>query len=137
MANRGVAPFDPDTGVGVLRVTIGDTMFTNLTPPEVGYGDYEIFSDEELEQFIEIGNDNNLRAAGFAYMSLAGKAALEAKMVKDYDLQVDLKSRSIQLRETAAEFFRQADSEEIRAGLGDPLTITPTGFYEPQDGWLP
>jgi hypothetical protein len=132
MTNRGVAPYDPNTGVGVLRVTIGDTMFVNL-----GYGDYELFSDEELEQFIDIGNDNNLRAAGFAYMSLAGKAALEAKMVKDYDLQVDLKSRSIQLRETAAEFFRQADAEEIRAGLGDPLTITPTGFYEPQQGWLP
>jgi hypothetical protein len=137
MTNRGVAPYDPDTGVGVLRVTIGDTMFIELAPPEVGYGDYELFSDEELEQFIDIGNDNNLRAAGFSYMSLAGKAALEAKMVKDYDLQVDLKSRSIQLRETAAEFFRQADAEEIREGLGDPLTITRTGLYEPQEGWLP
>lgn len=137
MVNRGVAPYDTSTPVGVLRVTIGDTIFSPLVPPETGFGDYEMFSDAELSEFVGLGDNNVFRSAGFAFMSLAGKAALESKMVKDYDLQVDLRNRSRDLREAAFGFFAQADAQDERLGLDDFMFITQTGDYEPQDGWLP
>jgi hypothetical protein len=135
--NRGVAPYDTGTPVGVLRVTIGDIIFSPLTPPESGFGSYELFSDEELQEFVGLGEDNVFRSAGFAFMALAGKASMESKMVKDYDLQVDLRSRSRELRETAFGFFAQADARDERLGVDDFMFITQTGDYEPQDGWLP
>lgn len=137
MVNRGVAPYDTSTPIGVLRVTIGDTIYAPLDPPESGFGDYEMFSDTELTGFVDLGEENVFRSAGFAFMSLAGKAALESKMIKDYDLQVDLRNRSRDLREAAFGFFAQADARDERLGLDDFIFVTHTGDYEPQDGWLP
>src|SRR5690606_17483195 len=88
-------------------------------------GNYTMFSDAELEQFIATGDGSVTRGAGYAYLALSAQAALESKSVKDYDLAVDLTKRSGDLRETALMYFGLADSSD--AGAEDAFLIVPTG----------
>lgn len=109
MANPGVAPLDPTSEVGKFRLMIGDTEYVPLDPPEPGFGDYTLFSDAEIEVFLEQGEGPE-EAAYFAYLQLAGSAALEAKSVKDFDLQVDLSKRAQELRLIAQMWRDRADA---------------------------
>jgi hypothetical protein len=124
MANSGVAPYDPSTLVGKVRILTGDVTYGAIVG---GLADYVLFSDEEIEAFLVAGEDNTLRAAGFAYMALAGVAAIDAKSVKDYDLSIDLRSRADKLREQAIAYFKQADEKDVRDGVSDVFELTRTG----------
>ena len=75
MANSGVYPPDGATDVGLIRILLQDTDATNIDP-EAGTADYEMFSDADLAGFFLAGGDSPLRGVGFAYLSLAGQAAL-------------------------------------------------------------
>lgn len=111
--NRGIAPPDFETPVGAFRVLLGDVSFVPLDPVEQGYGSYNLFSDAEIEVFLTHSDGSEVGAAYFAYLQLAGEAAQEAKMVKDFDLQVDLTKRSSELRQVAREFKDRWDSLEV------------------------
>lgn len=124
MTNTGVAPYDPSTPVGKVRVVTGDVNYGAITG---GVAQYELFADTEIESFLVAGEDNILRAAGFAYLALAGRAAVDAKSVKDYDLSIDLKSRADKLREQALAFFNQADEKDKRDGVQDVFELAATG----------
>ena len=124
MANSGVAPYDPATLVGKVRVLTGDVTYGT---PSGGFADYELFSDDEIEAFLVAGEDNVLRASGFAYLALAGRAAVDAKSVKDYDLSVDLRSRADKLQAQANEYFTQADEKDKRDGVSDVFELANTG----------
>lgn len=124
MTNSGVAPYDPATNVGKVRVLTGDV---NYGPITAGMADYELFSDSEIQAFLVAGEDNVLRAAGFGYLALAGRAAVDAKSVKDYDLSVDLRSRADKLQAQANEYFAQADEKDKRDGVSDVFELTNTG----------
>jgi hypothetical protein len=124
MTNSGVAPYDPATLVGKVRVITGDVNYGAIV---AGFADYELFSDDEIESFLLIGEDNVLRASGFAYLALAGRAAVDAKSVKDYDLSVDLRSRADKLQAQANEFFNQADAKDVRDGVQDVFELANTG----------
>ena len=96
--NTGEAPPNPATAVGQFRVLIGDVDYTPLDPVQVGFGDYAMFSDDEIEVFL-MQADNSLEGSLYwAYMQMAGAAARESKNVKDLDLQVDLTKRATDLR---------------------------------------
>ena len=96
--NKGEAPPHPATAVGQFRVLIGDVDYTPLDPVQVGFGDYAMFSDDEIEVFL-MQADNSLEGSLYwAYMQMAGAAARESKNVKDLDLQVDLTKRATDLR---------------------------------------
>jgi hypothetical protein len=125
MTNRGIAPLDPSSDVGKVRLLVGDTVYTALVPPEVGYGDYTNFSDDEIEAFLTAGGDSTMRAAGFAYMQLAATAAMESVSIADYDLKVDLTKRAGDLRAMAEFYFEQAD--QIDGASEDAFIIVPTG----------
>lgn len=107
--NRGVAPLDPSSDVGKFRLLIGDTSYEELDPPEVGYGDYGMFSDDEIQVFLDQGETLE-DSAYLAYMQLAAAAAIESKSVKDFDLQVDLTKRSGDLRAIALMWRERADA---------------------------
>lgn len=124
MTNIGVAPYDPTTLVGKVRVITGDVNYGAIT---AGEAEYEMFSDEDIEAFLVTAEDNVLRAAGFGFMSLAGRASLDSKTIKDYDLSIDLKSLADSLRKQAAEFFKQADDKDARDGVTDVFELTRTG----------
>lgn len=106
--NKGVAPPDTATDTGKLRVVLGDLSFTDLEPPELGFGNYTLFGDSELETFLEIGGGLEA-AASLAFMQLATSAAMESKTVRDYDLQVDLTKRSKEFRDLAQMWKDRAD----------------------------
>lgn len=139
MTNTGVAPYDPTTLVGKVRVTTGDVNYGVIT---AGEAEYEMFSDVDIEAFLITSEDNVLRAAGFGFMALAGRASLESKTIKDYDLSIDLKSLADSLRKQAAEFFKQADDKDKRDGVSDVFELTRTGrdytveeLAEPENWW--
>lgn len=124
MTNTGVAPYDPATLVGKVRVTTGDV---NYGTPAGGIAQYEMFSDADINAFLVTAEDNVLRAAGFGFMALAGRASLDSKTIKDYDLSIDLKSLADSLRKQAVEFFKQADDKDARDGVADVFELTRTG----------
>ena len=105
---RGVAPLDPTTDVGKLRMTFGDISFTPLNPPQEGFGDYEDYSDAELQNFLNLGGSIEAAMANI-FLQMAGAAARESRTVKDFDLQVDLSKRAADLRAQAAVWQSRAD----------------------------
>lgn len=112
MTNRGIAPLDPLTSVGQLRLLVGDTEYVDLVPPEVGFGDYNNFSDDELNGFVTAGGGSITRASGFAYLRLAALAAAGAISWRSDDLAVDSKIVASEYRLLARIAFEQADNEE-------------------------
>lgn len=107
--NRGIAPPDITTEVGKFRALVGDLSYTELDPPEAGFGNYSLFSDDEIKVFLDTSTSKE-GAAALAYTQLAGAAAIESKNVKDYDLQVDLTKRATDLRLIAAMWQDKADA---------------------------
>ena len=125
--NPGRHPLDPDSDVGKLRILIGDTLSEPYDPVEPGIQNYQMFSDAELEGFLLAGDESLFRAAGFAYLQLAARAALESKSVKDYDLSLDVTKRSNDLREIARMWFQRADDEDVDEGGADIFDMFPLG----------
>ena len=106
--NKGIAPPDMTTDVGKFRALIGDLKYVELDPPVASFGNYELFSDDEITVFLA-GSTSPEGAAALAYSQLAGRAALESTQVKDQDLQVDLTKRATDLRLIAAMWQGKAD----------------------------
>lgn len=127
----GVAPPNPTTSVGRLRLLLGDSTYTELDPPVAGLGDYTTFSDDELEQFLLAGGDNINRAAGFAYLQWAAAAAGTSGSVRTQDLSADTRGKSAEFRELAKFYFGLADEDDANTGLNDAFFVAPTGSYGP------
>lgn len=123
--NDGVTPPDMDTPVGIFRALIGDMVATPYDPDVPGRGNYNLFSDSDIEGFIAAGQNSIPRGVGFAYLALAGRAATTSSSVKDFDLSIDTTKRPTELRLIAQGWFDQADSED--AAGGDALEIAPIG----------
>ena len=122
--NPGEYTLDPESLVGRFRLTYGDIYSEPYTPAVSGVQNYKELSDAEIEAFLaQSTNESIPRAIGLYVLSLATRAALEAKTVKDYDLQLDLTKRSGELRAAAQMWFDRADAEDIEAGLGDIFEI--------------
>lgn len=83
MSNRGVYPVDPLTPVGQFRLASGDVISVPLTPPEVGFQDYRMWSDDEITVFLSQGGDSVNRSIGYAWLQASGAAALQSKSVKN------------------------------------------------------
>lgn len=98
--NKGIAPPDYSSEVGAFRLAIGDTVYEPLDPPEEGFGSYGMFGDSEILAFLDRA-DSHEQAMADAFMSLATSAALEARSVKDFDLQVSNEKRATELRALA------------------------------------
>lgn len=127
MTNTGLYPIDYASPVGQVRALLGDVDPEPFDPPAPGERNYTMFSDQEIEGFLSAGRGSVYRATGFAYMSLAGRAALEAKSIKDYDLAVDTTKRADDLRDVAQMWFDQADAEDSATGEAEWFDIVPTG----------
>jgi len=134
MANRGVAPLDPDTPVGRLRALLRDTEYAPLDPDEPGYGDYEIFSDVDLEAFLIETHENVLRAAARATTSLALEYSSAGLSIKTDDLAVDLRTRGKDLLAVARSFVEDADAQDAAEAM-DFFEIVPTGKGVPGRTW--
>jgi hypothetical protein len=125
MTNLGIAPPDYSSLVGEFRLMYGDITYAPLDPDEPGFGNYEKLSDAEIEMLLASSSDSVSRSIAMQYYRLAGEAAKQSKVVKDYDLQVDLTKRSDALLEVAKVWEAKADSEDDAAGLTDIFEISP------------
>lgn len=129
MGTSGITPPDVTTNTGKVRYLIGDITFVGSG--QTGIGDYNKFSDRDIEDFLTVASDNPFRAAGYIYHQWAALAADESKVVTDVDLKVDLTFRHDALTERAKWFFDQALIEEERAAVADgsAFQIVHTGRY--------
>ena len=109
--NDGIAPPVNSSDIGKFRSLIGDRKFEQYDPPVPGRGNYAMFSDDDIEGFLASGDGSMNKAVGYAYLALAGAAALDSKSVADMDLKIDLTKRAGDLRLIAKEWFGRADSE--------------------------
>lgn len=123
--NPGEFPLDPTSDVGKFRLTFGDTQSEAYSPVESGFQNYTYFSDAEIGVFLVAGDDSIPRGVGYAYLQLAGAAAMDSESVKDYDLAVDTTKRSGDLRAIAQYWFDRADTEADLSG--DAFDIVPMG----------
>lgn len=99
--NKGVAPPDLGSDVGKVRVLLGDVEYTDLEPPEAGFGSYRMFSDLEIDGFLVVAEGSVEGATYFGYLQLAGSAAMESESIQDFDLKVDSTKRAGDLRAVA------------------------------------
>lgn len=125
--NQGIAPLDPETEVGQWRLLFGDSASTPLDPDIPGVGEYKYFSDDEIRAFLTQSNGSTTRAIGYAYVALAGVAAMQSKSVTDTDLRVDLTKRADDLRKTAQLWLERADSEDDSRGDNDFFDVFDLG----------
>lgn len=107
--NRGVAPLDPTTDVGKVRLRLQDTEYVALVPPEAGYGDYAIFSDEAIEGFIDAASGDLNYGTGYGYLALAAIAASSGGLIQTDDLRFDNSKRASEFRAIAGDWFGRGD----------------------------
>lgn len=117
--NPGQWPVDLSSDVGQFRALIGDLNAVPYDPDEPGFRDFEKFSDAEIEAYLLAGGGSIPRGIGFAYLYLAGQAAMQSASVKDYDLAIDETKRAGDLRAIAQFWFDRADEDDDASGAND------------------
>jgi len=127
MTNRGVAPPNPTTDVGKFRFAAGDTEYKPLDPPESGYGDYNVWSDAEIEAYLELGG-SVARAIAIAYRQMAAHWTSTAATIKTDDLTYSAKDTVGNWLALADYWDKLADSEEAAAvdDVFELVAIRPT-----------
>lgn len=86
MANIGIAPLDPTTPAGQVRLLIGDTDPTNIVN---GRGTYLFYGDDELTALVGLYNTSVFRTAVRVLRNIAGSEALKLKKWTSAQLSVD------------------------------------------------
>lgn len=125
MSGIGQTPPDYSSPSGQFRLLAQDTTYSPLNPAQVGQGLYDLFSDAEVSGYLAMYEDYSIyRAVGAAYQGLAGRAAVDAKMVKDYDLQVDLTKRAASLQAIADAMLERAEREDQLSGASSTFGLT-------------
>ena len=120
MANLGLHPIDSGTPEGALRLSLGDTLFTEVDPeptppavrPEPREVSYANFSDDALEQLMVDAGGSTLRAKAYAYAELAAIASHKSVTIKTNDLGYTKERTASELRELAEFWSREADKRD-------------------------
>lgn len=125
MPGVGTTPPDYTAPIGQFRLLAQDTHYVDLNPTQPGQGTFDLFSDAEISGYLAMYEGYSpYRAVGAAYQGLAARAALQSKMVKDYDLQVDLTKQATALQATAEAMFERADKEDVLTGATSTFDLT-------------
>lgn len=99
------------TEINKVRYLIPDT--------EQVFDGQTLFTDPEIEGYLEIGGGSPLRAAAYAMIAIANSEAMISKVIRTQDLQTNGAQVADAFRRNAALLFDRADKE-------DDLT---NGFY--------
>lgn len=118
--NEGIYPADTTTPEGQLRVSLGDTAFTEIGPeptppntrPEPRMVSYANFSDEKLAQLVADGEGSILRAKSYAYAELSATVSHLAITVKTNDLSYSGKDGAEALLKLAEYWSTEADKQD-------------------------
>ena len=121
--NKGIAPVDLETDIGLVRSEVGDVVFTPI-PDEPGYGDFGWLSDVEIDGLLRVGRGSILRATGYAFRKIAAHLTMTGGSIKTNDLAVNNTNRGKDLFEIAQSYLSDADLEDSQA-IGDIFEIAP------------
>lgn len=125
MPGVGNTPPDYSAPIGQFRLLAQDTNFVDLIPASPGSGTFDLFGDDEISGYLAMYQGYSMyRAVGAAYTGLAARAAMSAKMVKDYDLQVDLTKRAASLQAIADAMLERAEREDQLSGASSTFGLT-------------
>ena len=113
--NRGIAPPDPNTDVGRFRLLSGDSEYVEYDPPQPGYGIYGLWSDAEIEAFLELAGGSIPRAIAMAYMQIGASWASSGASIRTADLTYSVKDSVGNWLNLAAYWSKIADDEDKRA----------------------
>jgi hypothetical protein len=109
--NSGVSPVDATSGVGKVRILLGDTDATDVI---AGSGTYLYFSDNEIVALLSMYGDSPKLTAARALETIAASQVLLLKSWSSDDLTVNgdriaesLRKLAVQLR---AEALADSDS---------------------------
>ncbi len=91
-----------------VRVLVPDT--------EAVFDGQTLFTDDEIDTYLTIGNGNILRAAAYAILAVASSEAIISKVIKTQDLSTSGAQVADALRLTAKELLARADKEDDLAG---------------------
>lgn len=96
-------------------------VVTFVTAPTSGHAvrvDYShhVISDDDIEAFLTLYGDSDLRAAAQWCNTVAGQQVLVMKVVQLLDVRTDGAAMSRELRQMAKWFMDQADSQEVDDG---------------------
>ena len=131
MTNRGVAPVDTMTDLGLVRSQVGDLNYVALDPPEAGFGSYDWLSDVEIEAALEVAGGSISRATGYCFRKVAAFFAASALEITTDDLRLASVNRAKLYRELAQDWLASADDEDA-AAASDLFEVIPFGGYENQ-----
>ena len=96
------------TDIQKMRVLIPDNE-------QIFDGDY-LFSDNDLNAYLEVANNSVLRAASYAVLAIATSEAMISKVIKTQDLSTNGAAVADALRLTAKQLADRADKEDDLAG---------------------
>lgn len=95
-----------------MRLALGDQEWVPLTPDEPGFGNYGLFSDDELQALLDIAGGNVPRAIAIAYQKIGASWASTGATIKTDDLSYSAKE-SVGNWLTLAKFWNDlADRQE-------------------------
>lgn len=98
------------TPVQMVRVLIPDT--------EPAFDGTTLFTDPEIETYLEIGKGNVLRAAAYAMIAVGNSEALISKVIKTQDLSTDGSKIADAFRNAGKELLARADKEDDATDAG-------------------
>lgn len=99
--------------MGQFRLLSGDSESTPLDPPEVGYGEYQIWGDAEIEAFLTVTGGNIPRAIAMGYSHLL-VSANATEQIRTDDLSIT--SKEVAKWTALIDYWNSvADGEDIRA----------------------
>lgn len=110
----GVAPPDGTTNVGKFRLLSGDSEYVELDPPEPGFGLYQLWSDAEINAFLDVAGGSVARAISLAYAQIGASWASTGATIKTDDLSYSVKDSVGNWMGLAKYWSDIADSEEGR-----------------------
>jgi len=90
-----------------VRLLIPDT--------EAVFDGTTLFTDDDLDGYLEIAAGSALRAAGYAILAIANSEAMISKVIRSQDLSTDGSKVADALRATVRVLFARADREENKA----------------------
>lgn len=109
--------------LGRVRLLITDT---SSVPAD------QIFSDDQLDAFLEMSEGNVYRTAAEALLVLAANEALLSKKIRTQDLSTDGPAVSAELRALAQRLADKADAEDAAAGTH--FEFVPFGYPAKPEG---
>lgn len=118
--NEGIYPINPDAPEGALRLSLGDTAFTEIGPdptppavrPEPRTVSYANFSDEKLAQLMLDSDGSILRAKAYAYAELSAMVSHLSVTIKTNDLSYSGKDGAEALLKLAEYWSTEADKQD-------------------------